>query len=880
VNDLHGEEGPNRRFERSLHDLIRGIRASKDPTAREAYIRDALADCRLEVRSPDMDTKSMAVIKLAYLEMYGHDMSWASFHVLEVMSSSKFQQKRIGYLAAIQSFREDTDVLMLTTNLLKKDLASSNHLEVSVSLSAAASIVTPSLAQDVSDDIIKMINHSKPYIRKKAVLTMYKVFLQYPEAMMSAFPRLKDKLQDPDPSVVSATVNVICELAKQSPAASKTCLALAPQLYELLTSSRNNWMLIKILKLFSSLTPSEPRLKPKLLPPILQLMQTTNAMSLLYECVNCIVSGGMLDENDEELASLCVSKLRTFLEERDQNLKYMGLLALSKIVNVHPHFVNNVEDIIMECVDDPDLSIRERVLGMISGIVTEENIFFIVNKLLDQLRVGEDVKGTDVSLTLSYRVQVIKKVLELCSKDTYSLLPDFEWYTGVLVELVTLANGADEVAADIGDQLRNVAIRVKSLRDVTAEKAGDLVMNYMLMRRMPSIVPYVVWVVGEYASSLDNPLELLEGVIAGKYGENDDSAPGTTEACIQAAIKLYAWWSGRQDQLWTTEFYLRVHQATDDMIIFLERYATAVNYEVQERAAGFLELLKVAKEALNQQPQDSAEPPLLLTLAIPSLFNGYELNPVAPNSQRKIQVPEDIDLDNEIFPSYELSDVDDEDEEEPEVEAGGIGETVMPEEVTLEEIERRKTRRLERQRDDPFYIPLSSGSQTPRSMTPTPSQGGANVRESQSSSSLRAMAGTKPPRKLKVEILQDEMVEGADTAEIVEKGVKKKSKKPLLKIESKLSSLGIDGNNPDDDEEAALLEVQKLRKELLAQPKEEETVQVTHKKIKKKKNEKGAEGKTKVKKKKKLKAQVDLENPPQESPTDDGREIGTSNVAG
>ena len=47
-------------------------------------------------------------------------MSWASFHVVEVMSSPKFHLKSVGYLAAIQSFNQETDVLMLTTNLLKK----------------------------------------------------------------------------------------------------------------------------------------------------------------------------------------------------------------------------------------------------------------------------------------------------------------------------------------------------------------------------------------------------------------------------------------------------------------------------------------------------------------------------------------------------------------------------------------------------------------------------------------------------------------------------------------------------------------------------------------------------------------------------------------
>jgi len=52
--------------------------------------------------------------------MFGNPMTWASFHVLEVMSSPKFVQKRVGYLAAVQSFRLDTDVLMLATNLLKK----------------------------------------------------------------------------------------------------------------------------------------------------------------------------------------------------------------------------------------------------------------------------------------------------------------------------------------------------------------------------------------------------------------------------------------------------------------------------------------------------------------------------------------------------------------------------------------------------------------------------------------------------------------------------------------------------------------------------------------------------------------------------------------
>lgn len=47
-------------------------------------------------------------------------------------------------------------------------------------------------------------------------------------------------------AVACAVVNVICELARKNP---KNYLSLAPQLFSILNTSTNNWMLIKIIKL-------------------------------------------------------------------------------------------------------------------------------------------------------------------------------------------------------------------------------------------------------------------------------------------------------------------------------------------------------------------------------------------------------------------------------------------------------------------------------------------------------------------------------------------------------------------------------------------------------------------------------------------------------
>lgn len=78
---------------------------------------------------------------------------------------------------------------------------------------------------------------------------MFKVFEKYPEAIPRSMARLREKLEDSDSGVVSATVGILCELARRNP---QTYLSLAPQLFDLLTRSSNNWMLIKLIKLVST----------------------------------------------------------------------------------------------------------------------------------------------------------------------------------------------------------------------------------------------------------------------------------------------------------------------------------------------------------------------------------------------------------------------------------------------------------------------------------------------------------------------------------------------------------------------------------------------------------------------------------------------------
>lgn len=89
--------------------------------------------------------------------MLGYDISWAGFNIIEVMSSNKLTFKRIGYLGASQSFHPDSELLMLTTNMIRKDLNSQNQYDAGLALSGLSCFVSTDLAKDLANDIMTLV---------------------------------------------------------------------------------------------------------------------------------------------------------------------------------------------------------------------------------------------------------------------------------------------------------------------------------------------------------------------------------------------------------------------------------------------------------------------------------------------------------------------------------------------------------------------------------------------------------------------------------------------------------------------------------------------------------------------------------------------------
>lgn len=67
-----------------------------------------------------------------------------------------------------------------------------------MTLNGISHIATPDLSRDLSPEVIRMLNHSHPQIRKRSVLALYKLMLQYPDVVQPGLEKLREKLEDSD----------------------------------------------------------------------------------------------------------------------------------------------------------------------------------------------------------------------------------------------------------------------------------------------------------------------------------------------------------------------------------------------------------------------------------------------------------------------------------------------------------------------------------------------------------------------------------------------------------------------------------------------------------------------------------------------------------
>ncbi|TKY60943.1 AP-3 complex subunit delta [Spatholobus suberectus] len=483
-------------FQRTLEDLIKGMRLQL--IGESAFISKATEEIRREIKSTDQHTKSTALQKLSFLSaVHGVDMSWACFHVVEVMSSSRFAHKRVGYHAASQSFHDDTPVLLLITNQLRKDLSSTNEFEASLALDCLSRIATVDLARDLTPEVFKLLSTARVFVRKKAIAVVLRVFDKYPDAVRVCFKRLVENLESSDPQVVTAVIGVFCELASKDP---RSYLPLAPEFYRILVDSKNNWVLIKVLKVFAKLAPLETRLGKRIVEPVCEHMRRSGAKSLVFECVRTVLTSL---SGYESAVRLAVEKVKELVVDQDPNLRYLGLQALLVAAPEHLWAVMENKEAVVKSLNDDDSNIKIESLQLLMAMVSESHVADISRVLLNYALKSDP----------EFCNEILGSVLTTCCRNVYEIVVDFDWYVSLLGEMATIPNCRK--GEEIETQLVDIGMRVRDARMQLVRVGRDLLIDPALLGNvhLHRILCAAAWVAGEYVEVVSNPFELMDALL-------------------------------------------------------------------------------------------------------------------------------------------------------------------------------------------------------------------------------------------------------------------------------------------------------------------------------------------------------------------------------
>ena len=151
--------------------------------------------------------------------------------------------------------------------------------------------------------------------------------------------------------------------------------------------------------------------------------------AILYETVLSIMD----IDSESGLRVLAVNILGRFLLNNDKNIRYVALNTLLKTVSVEGTAVQRHRTTILECLKDPDVTIKKRAMELCFALINSTNIKSMVKELLVFLKTAEP----------EFKAQCSSNMM--IAADQHS--PDRRWHIDTIYDV--LKNSGNTVRDDV-----------------------------------------------------------------------------------------------------------------------------------------------------------------------------------------------------------------------------------------------------------------------------------------------------------------------------------------------------------------------------------------------------------------------------------------------
>ncbi|KAK1469512.1 hypothetical protein CMEL01_01279 [Colletotrichum melonis] len=578
----------------SLKQFIRNVRAAKTIADERAVIQKESASIRASFReeSGDHSVRRNNVAKLLYLFTLGERTHFGQIECLKLLASPRFADKRLGHLATSLLLDENQEVLTLVTNSLQNDLAHSNQYVVGLALCTLGNIASIEMSRDLFQQVEACVNTSNPYIRRKAALCAMRICRKVPDLKEHFVDKVSNLLADRNHGVQLCGLTLatsFCEADEEEdadgdedivekfkifvPNLVKTLKALATSGYAPehdVTGISDPFVQVKILRFLRALATGDAHVSEQINDILAQVATNTDSSknvgnSILYEAVLTILD----IEADSGLRVLGVNILGKFLSNRDNNIRYVALNTLIKVVAIEPNAVQRHRNTILECLRDPDISIRRRALELSFTLINESNVRVLIRELLAFLEVADN----EFKPTMTSQIGI--------AADKFA--PNKRWHVDTMLRVLTLAG--NYVKEPIMSSFIRLVATTPELQTYAVQK---LYINLKKDITQESLTQAGAWCIGEYGDALLRGGQYEEEELVREVKQHElidlfttilnsnHATQVSTEYIVTALVKL------------TTR--LSDPAQLDRIRRLLEVHQTSLDVEVQQRAVEYTNL--------------------------------------------------------------------------------------------------------------------------------------------------------------------------------------------------------------------------------------------------------------------------------------------------
>ncbi|EDR14670.1 uncharacterized protein LACBIDRAFT_305532 [Laccaria bicolor S238N-H82] len=568
----------------NLKALIKGIRSCKTVADERALIQQESAAIRASFREEDSFQRHNNIAKLLYIHMLGSPAHFGQIECLKLVASPRFSDKRLGYLGIMLLLDENQEVLTLVTNSLKNDMNHSNMYAVGLALCTFANIASEEMSRDLANEIEKLLGSSNTYIRKKAALCALRVIKKVPDIADHFTGKAKNLLTDRNHGVLLSAITLVTEMCIVDPAILEEFRSAVPLLVRNLKSLvttgyspehdvsgiTDPFLQVKILRLLRLLGKGDEQASETMNDILAQVATNTDSSknvgnSILYETVLTVLE----IEADTGLRVMAINILGKFLGNRDNNIRYVALNTLNKVVSMDTNAVQRHRNIILDCLRDGDISIRRRALELSYALINEQNVRILIRELLAFLEVAND----EFKLGLTTQICLAAE----------RFAPNKRWHIDTVLRVLKLAGNF------VREEILSAFIRlVAHTPELQAYTASKLYLALKSDISQESLTLAATWILGEYSDVL------LEGGIV----DDDHTTVVRDSELIDLIISIldspYANYLTRQFVLAAiTKISARTTTSAseqDRIAELLAKFTTSPELELQQRAVEFASL--------------------------------------------------------------------------------------------------------------------------------------------------------------------------------------------------------------------------------------------------------------------------------------------------